>query len=144
MTYFREFPSKRILTSKYFTLLAIVLICCLTISCTDDDPEVIVEPDTYIYLVTLNEDPELQSLTIIDSLNGTGSMVVPDIPAHLSSRFELVIDRVDDSRANISASQPNSPGISDVTGAGFFTADSVYVELIINGFTNRDILSGNR
>lgn len=72
-------------------------------------------------------------------------MITPDIPAHLSNSFDLIIDRVDENRANISAFQPDTPaGVNNVTGAGFFTADSVYIELTIDGFNNRDILSGNR
>jgi len=128
----------------YFSLFTILFVACLVTSCSDDDPEVFIQPETLVYLVTLNEEPELQSLTIVDSLNGTGSMIVPDIPAHLSNSFELVIDRVDESRANISASQPDAPGVAIVKGAGFFTSDSVYVELTIDGFNNRDILSGSR
>jgi len=124
--------------SLFFMLFA----ACLLTSCTEEEPEV--NPDTFIYLVTLNEEPDLQSLTIVDSLNGLGSMVVLDIQAHISNSFDLIIDRVDEDRANISASQPqNATGI-DVTGAGFFTSDSVYLELTIDGFSNRDILSGSR
>ena len=129
--------------SGYLSLFAMLFAICLMTSCSDD-PDEIIEPDTLVYLVTLNNDPDLKSLTIVDSLNGAGSMVVPDIPAHISNRFELVIDRVDENRANISASQPDAIGITNVRGAGFFAIDSVYIELTIDGFTNRDILSGSR
>lgn len=115
-------------------------------SCSDDAlqvPDVIVEPESFVFLVTLNDEPDLKSLTIVDSLNGAGRMLVPDIPAHVSNSFELIIDRVDEDRANISASQPDTPGFT-VVGAGFFTTDSVYIELTIDGFGNRDILSGTR
>lgn len=133
---------QKFMAIKYFTLVTLLLTACLITSCTDNDP--VTEPDTYVYLVQLNDEPDLQSLTIVDSMNGRGSMIVPDIQAHLSSDHVLVIDRVDENRANIASSQPGAPNISNVVGAGFFTLDSVYLELTIDGFTNRDILSGSR
>jgi len=121
-------------------------VSCLFVSCSDDAiliPEPIEEPETYVYLVMLNDEPDLKFLTIVDSLNGSGSMVVPDITAHLSNNFEIIIDRVGADKANIAASQPDI-NFLNVVGAGFFTPDSVYVELTIDGFLNRDILTGSR
>ena len=89
-----ELPKLKV--SKYLTLFAILFAACLVTSCSDDDPEEETEPATFVYLVTLNEDPDLKSLTIVDSLNGAGSLVVPDIPAHVSSNFDLIIDRVNE------------------------------------------------
>lgn len=126
------------------TLFAILIAASLVTGCSDDDQEMGTEPQTYVYLVNLNEEPDLKSLTIVDSLNGRGSMMVPDIPAHVSNSFTLIIDRVDENRANISASQPNTFSPYTVVGSGFFTADSMYVELTIEGFTNRDIIAGTR
>ena len=130
--------------SSCLSLFAIVLAAGLMTGCSDDDAEMGTDPQTFVYLVNLNEEPDLKSLTIVDSLNGAGSMVVPDIQAHASNNFTLIIDRVDETRANISASQPNIFSPSTVVGSGFFTADSVYVELTIEGSTNRDIIAGTR
>jgi len=129
---------------KTVSLLAILLAACLVTSCTEDDPDMTTTPETFVYLINLNDEPDLQPLTIVDSLNGAGSMVIPDIPAHPSNTFDLIIDRVDDNRANISASQPETPSGIEVVGSGFFSTDSVYIEMTIEGFINRDILSGKR
>jgi hypothetical protein len=134
--------SLQLMKFKSLSLLAILFAACLISSCTVE-PESS-EPETFIYLVTLNNEPDLKSLTIVDSLNGAGRMVVPDIAAHSSSTFRLIIDRVDENRANISASQPQVTVGLNVSGAGFFTPDSVHVELTIEGFNNLDILSGSR
>lgn len=131
-------------SSGSISLFVILVNICFFTSCTVNDPEMAVEPNTLVYLVTINNGPNLHSLTIVDSLDGTGSMEVPNIAAHPSSSFDLVIDRIDQNRANISASQTNLIEIINVTGAGFFTNDSVYVEFNIDGFNNRDILSGSR
>src|SRR6056297_799400 len=126
--------------------VSLLWVSCLLVSCSDDAiliPEPIEEPKTYVYLVMLNDEPDLKSLTIVDSLNGAGSMVVPDILVHHSNSFEIIIDQVSADKANISASQPDI-NFLNVVGAGFFTPDSVYVELTIDGATNRDILTGRR
>lgn len=141
------FSLRPFLSLGVLTLLTISLLSSCESEFEPLEPiEEILEPtsETYIYLVKHNDGEELKSLTITEFSDGTGTMIIPEIVGSQSTNAVLVIDRIDETRANIQATFEDSILPITSKGAGFFTPDSAYVEFIIEGFSNRDIFAGTR
>jgi len=122
----------------FFSLLALfILIGCET-------AEEVTE-ETFVYLVTQDGEVAVESLIITERSDGTGTMTAPEFVGSSDDGYDLIIDRVDDSRANLTATPTEGSTVTvEVMGAGFFTPDSVFVQFTLLGFDNNIIFSGTR
>ncbi len=133
-----------VLTNKFQFLRFFSFLLLVTFTACGTDPEEITE-ETFVYLVTQEGGTLVESLTITERSDGTGTMTAPEFVGSSAEGYELVIDRVDDSRANLTATPiEGTPTPVEVMGAGFFTLDSVFVQFTLVGFDNNVIFSGTR
>ena len=103
--------------------------------------------DRYIFLVHRNGDTLVESIIIDDFNNGKGLMKTPEIIGKGFTReFNLVIDKVNPNKWNFNARGVEHIGGTVPEGSGFFTSDTIYVELKweLGGVKNVDIFSGVR
>ena len=102
--------------------------------------------DTYIYLVTRNNDTLIESISIENYNDGTGFMKTPEIIGNGYARtFNLTLDEINPNKWNFTAKSTDDWG-TVAEGNGFFKRDSIYVEFKweTGGFKFIDIFSGSR
>jgi hypothetical protein len=128
--------------SSFYKLqvLSALLICICFISCSTEE---VPDTETFVYSVNHNGGTEQLGLTVTDFGDGSGFMETPPFVTDLGARYDLVIDRVSSERANF-VTEDIDDSMVNLSGVGFFTLDSVYVEFTVEGFTNVDIFSGVR
>lgn len=115
-------------TSNLIGILAILILSIMATSCTNEDDTP--EEKTYIYLVKHNGEPEIKSLTILDRGDGTGSITTPQfLGSGFTTTYDMTIDYVNNEKSNISIDDPDATLSTPIIGAGFYTLDSISVDI---------------